>query len=183
MSGAIRPFSTLMAMVVICALGAAPLSAQVAGGMGAAPAPAQSPAERVRASLRQAGITVCAPVIDRAAQFLFEDGDGNFVIQPLSRDVNRTPVVLTMESAHPASGRTRLTVVTIAPAGVCSGSYEQVISWTQSCDVLKTTVFSAFRNERPLFRTVRQSELSPGIQLYLMPAGTGCVSIKKELIG
>lgn len=166
---------------VLCA---APVMGQVAGGLGVQPQPSvRTPVERVRAALAQAGITICAPMIERAAQFLFEDGEGNFTLQPLAAEVNRWPVVLTMESAHATQGRTRLTIVTIAPAGSCAGSYEQIITWPQNCDVLKSTVFAAFKSERPLFRNVRQSELSPGIQLYLMHSGTGCVSVKKELIG
>lgn len=160
----------------------APAFAQVAGGLGA-PAPRASPAQRVRNALRQVGATACADTIARAADFLFEDGQGEFTLQPLGPDANRWPIVLTIESAHARSGATRLSIITIAPAGSCSGSYEQIITWPQSCAVLKTTVFAAFKSERPLFRTVRQSELTPGIQLYLLPAGTGCVSVKKELIG
>ncbi|MFV0644860.1 MAG: hypothetical protein ACK5NN_10235 [Sphingomonadaceae bacterium] len=158
-------------------------NAQVAGGLGTAPPPSQSPADRVRTALAGAGITACAPAIERAARFLFEDGDGNFTIQPLAPDVNRWPVVLTMESRHAGEGGTRLSVVTIAPAGSCSGSYEQIISWSKSCDAVKSGVFADFKSERVLYQGVRQSELTPGIQLYLMPAGNGCVSVKKELIG
>ena len=175
--GALSVCATAMLMVQ-------PVLAQnVAGGMGVAPPPKVKPADRVRNSLARAGITICAPMIAQAAQFLFEDGEGNFTIQPLGRDVNRSPVVLTMESAHASMGRTRLTVVTIAPAGTCSGSYEQIITWSQTCDVLKKTVFAPFKDEKLLYQSVRQSELSAGVQLYLMPSGTGCVSIKKELIG
>jgi len=166
------------------AMAFAPAYAQnVASGMRASQTLKQTPADRVRAALAQAGITTCAPVLAQAAQFLFEDGEGNFTIQPLGRDANRFPVVLTIESAHASEGLTRLSIVTIAPAGSCSGSYEQTVTWTQSCDTVKRTVFAPFKDEKLLFRNVRLSELSPGVQLYLMPAGTGCVSVKKELIG
>ena len=49
------------------------------------------------------------------------------------------------------------------------------------CDRLKATVFANFAAERTLMRDVRISELNPGLQLYLTPAGTGCISVKKEL--
>ena len=174
-----------LAMVALLFFGAsAPAYSQnVAGGMGVTPPAPQTPAERLISSLTSAGITVCAPILARAGQFLFEDGDGNFTIQPLGPDVNRWPVVITIESAHPAAGTTRLTVLTIAPTGSCPGSYQQTIAWSQSCDVVKRTIFSAFGPDALLFRSVRQSELTPGIQLYLIPSGNGCISVKKELIG
>lgn len=179
-----RPLTALLAALSLLALPAGPLAAQgVARGIGIKPGTAVPPIERVKAALAQAGVRACAPVVMQAADFLFENGEGDFTLQPLGPDANRWPVVLTIESAHAASGRTRLSILTLAPAGTCSGSYEQIITWPQTCAVLKTTVFAAFASERPLFRSVRQSELSPGIQLYLMPSGTGCVSVKKELIG
>lgn len=178
--------SLLLRALLVPALLASPSTgfAQVAGGLGVRNAPASlKPADRVREALRVAGVRACANVIGQAADFLFEDGTGEFTLQPLGPDANRWPVVLTIESAHAKSGTTRLTILTIAPAGSCSGSYEQIITWPQSCQALKTTVFATFTAQRPLFRNVQRSELTPGIQLYLMPSGTGCVSIKKELIG
>lgn len=179
-----RIVTTWLSAVALAELVAAPLAAQgVASGLGVKRQAAQSPVERVRSALSQAGISVCAPVLLTAAQFIFDAGDGDFSIQPLGPDVNRWPVVLTIESQHTAVGHNRLTVITIAPAGTCSGSYEQVITWPQSCQVLKSTVFADFKGERLFYRSVRTSELTAGIQLFLMPSGTGCVSIKKELIG
>lgn len=171
-----------MAFVALIAPGTS-VSQNVAGGLGIAPPEPTTPAARLRSTLAAAGITTCAPILARAGEFLFEDGDGNYTIQPLGPDINRWPIVVTIESAHRSAGTTRLTVLTIAPSGSCAGSYQQTISWQQSCDELKRTVFAAFNSEKMLFRSVRQSELTPGIQLYLMPSGAGCVSVKKELIG
>lgn len=171
-------------LALICAaMLTTPSMAQVAGGMGFSQTPTQmAPADRVRAALNQAGITTCAPMIEKAAKFLFENGDGDFKLQPLGPDMNRWPIVMTMESNHAGPGSTRLTIVTIAPAGSCSGSYEQIITWAEKCDVLKSTVFAAYGDPKMLYRNVKQWELNPGNQLYLMAVGTGCVSVKKELI-
>lgn len=171
------PVAALMPLHAVAAQG-------VASGLGVrSPASSVKPVDRVRAALQQAGATLCAWMIVRAADFLFEEGNGDFTLQPLGPDINRWPIVLTMESAHLKAGATRLTILTLAPAGTCSGSYQQIITWQQTCAVVKSTIFPSFLGEKPLYRSVRQSELTPGIQLYLMPAGTGCVSVKKELIG
>ena len=159
----------------------------VAGGLNSATTPAQ----RLDAAVAQLGIRACAPVFRQAGSFLFENADAQFVVQPLGPDANRWPTAVTIESSHPQPGRpgaapsrqTRLTTLIVAPAGSCAGLYNQVIWWPEACAALKARVFAAFAGERPLLARVRQSEANPGLQLYLMPAGTGCVSVKKELIG
>ena len=56
-----------------------------------------------------------------------------------------------------------------------------MIAWPTPCEQLKATTFAAFANTRILLRNVKVSELGPGLQIYLMPGPTGCVSVKKEL--
>jgi hypothetical protein len=153
-------------------------TAGVAAAMGGA---AQTPSQRLAAALAQVGLTTCAPAAERAADFLFEDGEANFTVQPLGPDANRWSTVIVIEGAHQAMGRTRLSTLTVSPGPTCSGLYEQVIYWDLPCAKLKASVFAAFGAPRTLLRNVQVSELSPGLQLYLTPAGAGCVSMKKEL--
>jgi len=168
------------------------LAGQVAIGQGVAGGfrtDVATPSQRLADALRQVGMGACAPVFNQAGAFLFENAQAQFVVQPLGPDVNRWPTAVTIEGSYPpAPGRstaqTRLTTLIVAPAGSCSGLYNQVIYWPEPCATLKTRVFAPFANERPLLARVRQSEANPGLQLYLMPAGAnGCVSVKKELIG
>lgn len=156
----------------------------VAGGFRAA----MTPVQEMMQALQQIRLTSCAPVFQQAGNFLFENGQAKFVVQPLGADANRWPTVVTMETRHAqqgpkADGQTRFTTLIVAPAGTCSGMYQQVIYWPEPCARVKARVFAAFRNERPVLARVQQSEVNPGLQLYLMPAGPGCVSVKKELIG
>jgi hypothetical protein len=152
----------------------------VAGGLSATK---ESASRRLAAALNQIGMGPCAPTLMRAADFVFEDGDAEFTVQPMGPDANRWPTVVMIEGAHKANGRTRLTTLTVAPgAAGCPGFYEQVIHWPQPCAELKRTVFAAFAQPRPILRDVQLSELNPGLQLYLTPAGpAGCVSVKKEM--
>jgi hypothetical protein len=153
-------------------------SSNVAGGMSAG---APSAEDRLADALRQIGMTECAASTERAAHFLFEDGEANFTVQPLGPDANRWPTVIVIEGAHAAAGRTRFSTLTVAPGPGCAGLYEQVIAWPTPCAELKATTFSAYANAKVVLRNVQVSELNPGLQVYLMPSGAGCVSIKKEL--
>jgi hypothetical protein len=153
-------------------------ASNVAGGMSAGGPSAE---DRLGEALRQIGMTQCAASVERAAHFLFEDGEANFTVQPLGPDANRWPTVIVIEGAHAAAGRTRFSTLTVAPGPGCSGLYEQVIAWPTPCAELKATTFSAYGAAKVILRNVQVSELNPGLQVYLMPAGAGCVSIKKEL--
>ena len=160
---------------------AAAASAQptsVAAGMGGV---APSPTQKLATALSQIGLTSCSAAVMQAGAFLFEDGQANFIVQPLGPDANRWPTVIVIEGAHAALGTTRLTTLTIAPGPACSGFYQQTIYWPQPCAELKKTVFSGFKTTGLLLKHVEVSELSPAVQLYLTPAGAGCLSEKKEL--
>jgi hypothetical protein len=141
------------------------------------------PADRLTTALGQIGLGSCAGHVQRAAAFIFEDGDANFTVQPMGPDANRFPTVITIEGAHSAMGRTRFTTLTVAPGVGCPGFYEQTISWPAPCAELKRTVFAGFKSQRTLLRQVQVSELNAGLQLYLLPSpsGQGCTSIKREM--
>lgn len=154
------------------------------GGVGQAFRAPPDALARLNASIKSINLSTCAPIISQAAQFLFDKGDVQFVVQPLGPDANRWPTVVTSEGANGDKQQTRLTTLIVAPAGSCSGLYQQVIYWPETCAAVKARVFADFKNEKPFLRNVRVSEGNPGLQLYLMPAGaSGCVSVKKELIG
>lgn len=174
LSGAVAGIALVMSGVAVAQ----------SGGVGGAFRTPQKPIDRLNAAIRQINIGACAPVISQAAAFLFDKGDVQFVVQPLGPDTNRWPTVVTAEGASGEKQQTRLSTLIVAPAGSCSGLYQQVIYWPQPCAAVKARVFADFKGEKPFLRNVRVSEANPGLQLYLMPAGAaGCVSVKKELIG
>jgi hypothetical protein len=153
-------------------------------GVGAAFRAPPGALDRLNAVIKQLNIGTCAPVISQAGAFLFDQGEVQFVMQPLGPDNNRWPMVMTSEGAHGPTRQTRLSTLVIAPAGSCSGLYQQVIYWPEACTAVKAKIFADFKRDKPLLRNVMVSEANPGLQLYLMPAGpNGCVSVKKELIG
>lgn len=166
------------------------MGAQGAGGVAGGFRSVITPIQELMTALSQIRLTACAPVFQQAGQFLFEDGQARFTVQPLGMDANRWPTAVTMETRHRVANaagapaeQTRLTTLVVAPAGTCSGLYNQVIYWPEPCAKVKARVFGAFAGERPMLRDVKRSEANPGLHVHLMPAGAGCVSMKQELIG
>lgn len=138
-----------------------------------------NPEHELLLDLQQMHLTNCAASVQQAMTFLFEGEQARFTAQPLGADSNRWPSVFVIESAPPGGGHTHLSTLMITPS--CAGMYEQVVYWTQPCDVVKSTIFAKYTGEHILYRDVRVSDSGPAIELYLTPAGTGCVSVKKEL--
>ena len=137
------------------------------------------PGQELLVAMQQMHLTTCAQRVQQAMTFLFDGQPAKFVAQPLGPDSDRWPTVFVIESADPAGGHTRLSTLTIAPD--CAGQYEQVIYWSQPCSAVKASVFAKFTGEHPLMRDVKVSDDGPALQVYLTPAGPGCVSVKKEL--
>ena len=157
-------------------------SAMAAAPPGAPTTQVKQPAPaRLAAALSRAGIKRCAPIVQRVAEFLWENGDAGFQLKLLGADADTSSVVVTLESNHPTLGTTRYATILVAPKETCSGYYEQTIFWAAACPVVKQSNFANFPNTAPLLRNIQASAASPTVSLYLMPAGAGCVSIKKEI--
>ena len=140
---------------------------------------AANPSHELLLDLQQMHLTNCAASVQQAMSFLFEGQQAHFIAQPLGPDSDRWPAVFVVESTPPGGGHSHLATLMIAPN--CSGMYEQVIYWSQPCDLVKSTIFAKFTGEHVLTRDVKVSDSGPAIELYLTPAGSGCVSVKKEL--
>jgi len=138
-----------------------------------------NPAHELLLDLQQMHLTACATSVQQVMTFLFDGQPAHFIAEPLGPDSDRWPSVFVIESAAPAGGRTRLSTLMIAPN--CAGMYEQVIYWSQLCNVIKSTVFAKFTGDHVLLRDVQVSASGPALEVYLTPAGSGCVSVKKEL--
>jgi hypothetical protein len=138
-----------------------------------------NPSQQVARALLAMHLTACAASVQQVTDFLFEGQDANFIAQPLGPDADRWPTVFVIESADPAGGHNRFATLMIGSN--CAGMYEQTLYWPQPCAVVKSTVFAKFTGEHPLLREVKVSDSGPGLQVYLTPAGAGCVSVKKEL--
>jgi hypothetical protein len=140
---------------------------------------AANPSHELMLDLQQMHLTNCAVAVEQAMTFLFEGQQAHFIAQPMGPDSDRWPSVFVVESPPPAGGHTHLSTLIIAAN--CSGMYEQVIYWSQPCDVVKATVFAKYTGEHVLTRDVKVSDSGPALEVYLSSAGTGCVSVKKEL--
>lgn len=145
------------------------------------PALPQTPMDRLGSQLARAGVKRCAPIVRAVAAFVTENSNAAFVVRSLGANPDTSPLNVTVESAHAQLGTTRYATITVIPMENCSGFYEQTIYWGATCDVVKQRNFANFPAGRPILRNIQLSSLSKTVSLQLLPAGQGCVTIKKEI--
>lgn len=66
--------------------------------------------------------------------------------------------------------------------GECGAVYETVTYWPAACDDVAKQQFAQAQNIGPLKSIIATLSGGPNLRIFLMPAGKGCVAIKKEVI-
>lgn len=71
-----------------------------------------------------------------------------------------------------------------APSGRddCAASYDLVKYWPNSCKEVAEKVYYQFSGSGSLASQISVLGREPNVKVFLMPAGEGCVSIKKEIV-
>ena len=64
----------------------------------------------------------------------------------------------------------------------CGALYEQVAYWPMSCTDVAQKLFPAMAKEGELLKNITVLAGPPTVRVFLMPAGSGCTSIKKEVV-
>jgi hypothetical protein len=148
----------------------------------ATPAPQAAPAlGPIAGYAAQHGVRQCVGRVDQISKFLTNGAtsSGAAVFLP-PRDPDRGLVSVSLE----VLGNNGLSYVNTAyapSATGCDGVYEAVTYWAGSCDQVAAS-FQGFTTGTPLRQHIQTLDGGPNAKVYLMPAGQGCISIKKEVV-
>lgn len=175
------------------------LNAPVFGQMNAAPATAPAPssptsnntassggANAVTQAAVQQGAFACASRINQVSNFLgFNAQAGALVMLPPSQADQRL-ITLAMEvpTEDAANASSAYVSATFAPnqANGCGAAYDAVIYWPLKCDAVAAKQFPNLKRAGQLKWSLAVLDGGPATKIFLMPAGSGCVSIKKEVV-
>ncbi len=129
----------------------------------------------------QSGIRRCLPRIDQVVGFVTAGTQSGAMVfvPPVDADNRQTSVALEI------LGNNGLSYIDTgyAPTSVgCDAMYQSVTYWTNSCDEVARVAFPSFKKTNPLRQYIAVLDGGPSAKVFLMPAGTGCVSIKKEVL-
>ena len=166
-----------------------PLHAQVSTSTGAQVAQqAQTPPANsglvnalTQAAVQQ-GVLSCASRINQVSQFLgFGAHTGAMLMLPPNQPDQR---IVPMIMEVPQDKLSTYVSVTFAPnqANGCGATYDAVNYWPDSCDAVAAKQFSSFNKLNPLRQNTMVLDGGIAMKIFLMPAGNGCVSIKKEVV-
>jgi len=144
--------------------------------------PATQTANSFTQAAMKAGVRTCAGRINQITNFLTSGVKGTGYIMFYSPR-NPDQMMTSMSMEIPLKDNIAYASVSCTPgqSNYCGGMYETVIYWPQNCTVVSTNNFNSFKKAGTLAKNI--SVLDKGTtKVFLMPAGTGCVSIKKEMV-
>lgn len=148
----------------------------------AARAPAAAAENPVAKAAREQGVRSCLQRISQTSNGLMQGAAAaGAVVFPAGEMPDRQIFSNSFELLQASS----LSYVSMnyAPDGVaCNFSYETVQFWNVNC---QQTAAESFKGAKPvglMKQQINVLEISPSARVFLMPAGNGCVSIKKQVV-
>lgn len=173
-----------MAVAVIC-LGAAP-AAGASDDSPAVSAPAAPPAVNgITQAAVSGGVLSCAGRINQVANFLTGGslGVGAFLFtSPVDPDQRLASVSLEIPAGAGASSTYASASFAPNQSNGCGGIYESVVYWPEKCEEVAAKNLRTLRRVGILAQTITVLDVGWSTKIFLMPAGNGCVSIKKEVV-
>lgn len=168
-----------------CTLLLGPLARAQTPAPAAPSAPAAAPANTPYGiGAQRNGVVKCVGRINQVSGFLAgNNANSGMMLTAGPKDANQRIAATMMEIE--GAGVTSFISSSFAPGAgnnECSGTYDAITYWNAPCNQVASSNFSTFAVTRPLLRTVTTLDGGPFIKVFLMPAGTGCVSVKKEML-
>ncbi len=148
----------------------------------AAPAPSGA-ANNITQALFSAGAVACASRVNQITNFLTAGGEHNAFLFVPPKDVDQSMVSVSLE-IQGANVPLAYASASFSPGTKigCGGMYETVVYWNGACSAVASQIFKDAKVAGPLMRSITILEVSNSARIFLMPAGQGCVSIKKEVM-
>ena len=131
-----------------------------------------------------AGNFSCAPRIKQVGEYLLRGAESGAFLFFNEAAPDQRQVGVALEIASPASGTSSYASAEFSSeaSGDCGASYQAITYWPTNCAELARTKFADNPPLGLLKRNIAVLELSKLGRVFLMPAGSGCVSIKRELL-
>ena len=130
----------------------------------------------------KAGVRNCVDSINKVGNFLTADAQAGAHVFLSGKDANQHVFSGSMEVVNQnVSSYASASFAASGPSG-CDAMYEAVSYWNAGCDEVAAKVFSGFKPTGPLKKSIQALAAGENVRVYLMPAGAGCVSVKKEML-
>jgi len=130
----------------------------------------------------KAGVTSCAARINQVTNFLTTGSQSRAVAFISPTNPNQSVVSYSLEvQTSAANSYASATFAPVGPDG-CGATYEAVTYWNNTCEDVANRGFAGTRRTGPIQQNIQILEGTGTMRVFLIPAGQGCVSIKKEVV-
>lgn len=132
----------------------------------------------------KSGVIACTSRINQITNFLTAGNQGvgaNLFTPPATPDQKLVSVSMEIPTTNTSSAYVS---ASFSPNQVdgCDGMYEAVAFWQVPCNETAAKNFTSFKQTGTLSKNIQVLDGGRLIKVFLLPAGQGCVSIKKEIV-
>lgn len=183
-SGFMRPFKNYSWLLITTYILAMFIPLAIAQDQLPATAQPASVINNITQATDKAGMKACSGRINQVANFLTA-GTPNVGAMLFLPPNNPDKQLVSLSMEIPIKGASSAyATASFAPnqANGCGGMYETVVYWPQKCDVVANKNFGTLKKLGALSKTIYVRDGGVTTKIFLMPAGSGCVAIKKEVI-
>ena len=148
-----------------------------------APATKTVPANSITQAAMKTGIKSCSGRINQVTNFLAAGvEDVGYIIFYPAKNPDQQLTSVSMEI--PLKDNTAYASSSFSPGqeNYCGGMYETVVYWPNKCSEVAEKQFGTLKKAGALAKNISVRDGGESMKVFLMPAGTGCVSIKKEIV-
>ena len=140
------------------------------------------PLNSVAQAAQKAGVNDCLGRINQVSSFLTtgaEQSGASLMVSPQKPNETLSSLAFEIKSPQVLSYAS----ADFAPlAGGCGATYEAVTHWQNSCKDVATKGYAQLKFIGAIQSNILVLEGGPQLRVFLMPAGKGCVAIKKEVV-
>jgi hypothetical protein len=138
---------------------------------------------RITDAAMKSGVKSCLERIDQVSNFLTANTESGWLMSVPGSEPDRRLISASIEVAT-KEAPSAYASESFAPnqANGCAGMYETVVYWESGCPDVGKKQFSTFKTAGVLSKSISILDGGAGVRVFLMPAGRGCVAIKKEVL-
>jgi len=143
--------------------------------------PAQPKLNGLAQTAVNSGVVDCAGRIQQVTEFLTTNSKSGAYLFIAPNDANHHIASASLEIQ--AKGASSYATASFAPTGGgCGTLYETVSYWANQCEDVAKRAFPSFPPAGKLGDSISMLDGGVYLRIFLMPAGQGCLSIKKEMV-
>ncbi|NBU25685.1 MAG: hypothetical protein EBS39_08715 [Gammaproteobacteria bacterium] len=141
-------------------------------------------------AIEQSGVITCKPLSDRAIDLIVGDAGSSGLLFVPPRESNLR--VFSTSIAVEQAGQTTYASASFAPYGSvgCGMAVDFVTYWPDSCQAVAAVLEKQLgavaglgsKSRGLLGSKIQMLDGGPNMRMFLMPAGSGCIQIKKEML-